>query len=120
MFVFYLFICTETYWSQGKLEHQRLKCFYVRTNKGKEFECQISRHQQCERLIRSIGLRVEKSSMPHFNVPTVPASEFEPLAATALEQHHHISSSRLFKSNLFTMVDENGGDSALKVSFFYL
>jgi len=103
---------------QGELEHRRLKRFYVRTNKGKKFEHQISTHQRRERLLQSISLRVERSRAPETNVPTVAASECEPLAATAPKQHHHISSGRSFELSLFRMIDEYNGDLAFKVIFY--
>jgi len=106
------------YLSQGELEHRRLKRFYVRTNKGRKFERQISRHQRRERLLRTIAHQVEQSAVPQTEGLIIPATECEPLAATAPEQHHHIANGKLFKLNLFRMVDENEGDRALKVCSF--
>ncbi|KDR65796.1 hypothetical protein GALMADRAFT_1362616 [Galerina marginata CBS 339.88] len=44
----------------GELEHKKVKIFYARTNKGRTFERQISRHQRRERILRRIASRVKK------------------------------------------------------------
>ncbi|KDR76734.1 hypothetical protein GALMADRAFT_225666 [Galerina marginata CBS 339.88] len=124
----------------GELEHRRVKRFYARTNKGRTFQRQISKHHRRERILRRIASRVKlsqtqaESSIPshptqhqpsvnittpapappiHLDTPIVPFDQSDALPATLPEQHHHISNSKRHSLNVFRWLDDNEGDPAL-------
>ena len=115
---------------QGELEHRRVKRFYARTNKRKNFGLQIAKHQRRERLLKQIrerwkdreelqtkAARLDSETL-HSPAPNVPFEDSDPLPKTLPEVHYHISNTTRLNDNVFRWVDfhEQNGDDAVKVS----
>uniref|UniRef100_A0A8H8CGN3 Uncharacterized protein n=1 Tax=Psilocybe cubensis TaxID=181762 RepID=A0A8H8CGN3_PSICU len=114
----------------GELEHRRVKRFYAKTNKGRTFERQITRHQCRERLLRTISEREKRSKKTSTdilqqapsnystsnvsNAPHVPFIESDALPPTLPQLHHHISADKRLKDNVHRWLYTNEGDPALK------
>jgi hypothetical protein len=112
---------------QGELEHRRVKRFYARTNKRKNFGCQIAKQQRRERLLKRIREQwtdrreeLQTNATPETlrsPAPNVSFEDSDPLPKTLPEVHHHISNTTRLKENIFRWVDfhEQAGDQAVKV-----
>ncbi|KAH9487419.1 hypothetical protein JR316_0001494 [Psilocybe cubensis] len=114
----------------GELEHRRVKRFYAKTNKGRTFEWQITRHQRRERLLHAISEREKRSKRNlkdrsqqqssndfecnTYNAPHVPFIESDTLPPTLPQLHHHISANKRLKDNIHRWLYTNENDPALK------
>ncbi|KAF7367198.1 hypothetical protein MSAN_00980100 [Mycena sanguinolenta] len=124
---------SDSYSTQtGELEHRRVKRFYARTNKNtavRQMTILERREQALLHIARKLGKilpspppqphtkgkrkagakrKVKKSSLH------VDFLESETLPYTAPEQHHHISASRNFHTNIPQFLHENEGDPAVQ------
>uniref|UniRef100_A0A8H7XVD3 Uncharacterized protein n=1 Tax=Psilocybe cubensis TaxID=181762 RepID=A0A8H7XVD3_PSICU len=144
----WLFGPTEGYSTQrGKLEHRRVKRFFVRTNKGCKFEHQISRHEHREHLLRSIAARVlkleekesrenlgakepqssarssKKHSRPSKKIsyvkpPHIVATfESESLPPLSPSEHHQMSTSKRYKLYIYEFMNNYCDDAAVTEDF---
>ncbi|KAF9455458.1 hypothetical protein BDZ94DRAFT_1278112, partial [Collybia nuda] len=128
-----LYGTTDNYSTQvGELEHRRVKRFYARTNKLRQFTRQIAKHQRCERILRNMRLRHEQGlqAQPiepeNTNTPipppiqahtkhtaSVPFEVSEPLANTPPSLHHHVSESTKQYENVTQWLTEHSDDPAM-------
>lgn len=118
---------------QGELEHRRVKRFYARTNKLRQFTRQITKHQRRERILHNIKLRYQQTKAsatatnppntyppptPEVNKKTaaVPFEESESLPGTIPSVHYHMPESTKFYENITKFLTENANDAATEVS----
>ncbi|THU91087.1 hypothetical protein K435DRAFT_820957 [Dendrothele bispora CBS 962.96] len=95
----------------GELEHRRVKRFYARTNRTFKFVRQITALEKRKRVIESIKLRQQKTSMTSL---VVPFEHSHPVSVASAKAHYKISDdSSVYKSVLMFM-EENVGDPAIK------
>ncbi|KAH9476649.1 hypothetical protein JR316_0010562 [Psilocybe cubensis] len=111
----------------GELEHRRVKKFYARTNKGRKFEHQITRHQRRERILRRIANRVKNAASESAGslssqqyqykrgatTHLVPFEDSESLQPILPELHHYISNGKNSPINIFQWIYDNNDDEAL-------
>ncbi|KAJ7448896.1 hypothetical protein B0H11DRAFT_2161975 [Mycena galericulata] len=100
--------------SQGELEHRRVERFYARTNKNtavRQMTVLERREQALLRISRKPKKAQKKRQLKKMR-PYVDLAESESLPYTAPEEHHHISHSRNFPSNILQFLNKNDGDPA--------
>ena len=109
---------------QSEREHKRLKAYYARTNKNK-FTRQCARHEQRERILRSIHAK-EKDHMVHEQMELdrnngtkdtrLSFEQVDPLPQTSPQDHIHISQSKKHCVDLRRFLNERRNDPAFHVS----
>ena len=113
---------------QSKREHRRLKAYYARTNKNK-FTQQCARHEQRERILRTIHAKKEdhkvqeQTELDHDNGTKDTRLSFEqadPLPQTSPQDHIHISQSKRHRIDLRRFVNERHNDPGFHVSLVSL
>ena len=117
-----------SYSLKSEREHRRLKAYYARTNKNK-FTRQCARHEQRERILRTICTK-EKDRSVHEQTELnrdngtkdtrLSFEEADPLPQTSPQDHIHISQSKQHRIDLCQFVNERRNDPAFHVSLVSL
>ncbi|GLB33254.1 hypothetical protein LshimejAT787_0101380 [Lyophyllum shimeji] len=107
---------TDNYSTQvGELEHRRVKRFYARTNKRRQFAAQIAKHQLREQRLwkmRTQQQTTRDASTVPTNSPAVPFEESEPLPPSPPTKRYHVSDSQKHFENVTDWLNRTAGDPA--------
>jgi hypothetical protein len=98
-------------YSQGELEHRRVKRFYGRTNKNRAVK-QMTKHERRETRL----LRARRAAQAGTHAHHVAFSDNDPLPYTHPAMHHHISESKRHSQDAFSFCRKFPDDPAATVS----